>query len=350
MSHTTTGLYYPGANHSHRYDHKFPGSYIGGVTWRGVLHSTETPSLPSYKSRKSDHPTAGQNAPHFTVDPVTGRVWQHFDTARPARALEHNTSIETNNARAVQIEIMAYSDRAQWRKGGKRGVLVEDLTPAQLLPVQRLMQWISAKHQIPAKAGVDFKAYPSSYGTHNGVRMSGHTWKTFHGWCGHSHVPDNVHGDPSDIAIHTLLGQLEEDTLKITKSTGQYGDVQDLGREWSGDLRTGHNGVGKKTSYTLCAGPGYASGVVSVYTTGIGMQDSISMRTFVVEPAKPSGWKRVVASPIVEQAGSVGKGFFQYAFAQDLQPGQRIRFEANTAGGAVDAQIIGLSFNAAVIA
>jgi hypothetical protein len=44
--------------------------------------------------------------------------------------------------------------------------------------------------------------------------MSTAQWRGFDGWCGHQHVPNNTHGDPSDINIHALL---EDDDMPYTK-------------------------------------------------------------------------------------------------------------------------------------
>jgi hypothetical protein len=197
----------PFANQSKRYDRKYPGGYAPGFTWRGILHSTETTGLPSYKS--------GSVAPHFTVDPKTGRIWQHYDTSRPSRALLHAGSVQTNNARAIQIEIIAYSDAGIAKRVG--GLRVDQLTAAQLAPVSKLMRWIEAAHQVKRSSGLVWESYPASAGVVNGVRMSAGKWQTFAGWAGHSHVPTNDHGDPSDIAIDALLGQLLPSKPPATK-------------------------------------------------------------------------------------------------------------------------------------
>jgi hypothetical protein len=48
---------------------------------------------------------------------------------------------------------------------------------------------------IPFRA-LAFEAYPASYGTSNGVRLSDSQFDTYSGWLGHQHVPQNDHGDP----------------------------------------------------------------------------------------------------------------------------------------------------------
>src|SRR5882724_9045460 len=117
----------PFADQSKRYDRNYPGSYVSAPA-RGILHSTETTSLPSYRS--------GSVAPHFTVDPRTGKIWQHYSIDRPSRALQHIGSVQTNNAHAIQIEIIAYSDAIECAK--VKGLRVDQLTTAQRAPVTKL--------------------------------------------------------------------------------------------------------------------------------------------------------------------------------------------------------------------
>ena len=53
------------------------GGFQGGghkIVW----HTTEGSSLPNY----------GGSAPHFTLDPANGRLWQHIPLDRAARALK----------------------------------------------------------------------------------------------------------------------------------------------------------------------------------------------------------------------------------------------------------------------
>lgn len=189
----------PFADQSRRYDRKYAGSYVSGARARGVLHSTETTGLPSYEG--------GAVAPHFTYDPRTGHIWQHFDTARPSRALAHLPgTIDTNNMRAIQIEIVAYSDAGAALKAG--GLRVDRLSSGQMAVLAKLMRWIEATSRVSRSCSVVFKAYPGSAGISNGVRMSSSRWLSYGEWCGHEHVPGNVHGDPSDLAMRTLLQQL----------------------------------------------------------------------------------------------------------------------------------------------
>lgn len=181
----------PFADQGHRFDSRYPGRYVSGP-WRGVLHTTETTGLPGYGG--------GSTAPQLTVDPRRRRTWQHFDTALPGRALRHPPgTVETNNLHCVQIEIVAYSDEKIARQVG--GVPVSELTAADLAYIASVMRWVEREHGIQATDhGLTWVRYPGTY-----RRMSERTWREFNGWCGHQHVPNNTHGDPSNINIGALL-------------------------------------------------------------------------------------------------------------------------------------------------
>jgi hypothetical protein len=74
---------------------------------------------------------------------------------------------------------------------------------------------------VPLSSGLTFKAYPGSYGTSNGVRMTGSQWTNFTGHCGHQHVPENLHGDPGAFPIAAILaaaknGTTQEDDVALT--------------------------------------------------------------------------------------------------------------------------------------
>lgn len=206
----------PFADQSHRYDGRYAGAYVRGAKPRGVLHTTETTGRPGYKG--------GASAPHFTqllVPPFT--LWQHYDTARPSRALKHPAgTIDTNNLGARQIELVAYSDRALAKRYG--GVDITNLNAQQIAVIARLLRWLEDVDGIDHHAAQMWKLYPSSAGVGNGIRFSTSAWKAFSGWCGHEHVTANDHGDPSRPAIAALLAAARPITKP--KPTVQEDDMQ----------------------------------------------------------------------------------------------------------------------------
>ncbi len=173
------------------------GSYID-VPWRIVLHTTEsatfTPASGSYFGHSS--------YPHFTVE-RDGTVWQHIDTARGARALRNNSGgVETNRARAVQIEVVGYAAEPVW--------------PAvQRVAVGGLLRWIGTTHGVRL-AGETFHG-PGKFtlaSESSPIRLAGPDWLAFNGVLGHQHVPENSHWDPGGIDLAAIVGGTEPDDLE----------------------------------------------------------------------------------------------------------------------------------------
>jgi hypothetical protein len=168
----------------------FPGAgfYYEGP-WRVVLHSTEGPTvagaLATYK-RTGDYP-------HLTVGDT---IEQSCSFLTAATALQNlSGGVETNRLPCIQIEIVGFAAEFP-------GMSVA--TRINLIQVMRdLQEAFNILPEAPA-----FKAYPSSYGANNGVRFSADQWRNFGGWCGHQHVPENLHGDPGNLDIQSLIAMI----------------------------------------------------------------------------------------------------------------------------------------------
>lgn len=217
------------ADQSHRYDAAWPMTYTGGP-WKGLLHTTEGLTLPSYRN---DQGRAGAKAPHFTLVPLIAakdtRYHQHFDTARPSRALRNEAGgVQTNTDQVIQIELVGTCDpskRSTWTLGtrtyraGVDYIYWADAPRWALDGLARLMRWIEAAHGIPrVSTPRPWLPYPSSYGA-TAARMTGSEWDSFSGWCGHQNAPENLHGDPGDIDINYLLS--EEDDMPTPQEIAQ---------------------------------------------------------------------------------------------------------------------------------
>ena len=218
------------------FEDDYPGARVEVL--RGVLHTTEGRDWPSY--------SGGKVAPNLTAKPnqkTRKLAWrQHFSIDRSARALRNETGgVQTNTDGVVQIELVGTCDpatRDAWVKAGKRQDV--DFTfwpeaPDWLLDeLARVIYWIEVEHAVPAigpeQHGKRWTAYPASYGTAAGNRLSGPQWDDFRGWCGHQHVPENVHGDPGALAFGRVLAQVAvlraadqpQPTLTTTSSTLEY--------------------------------------------------------------------------------------------------------------------------------
>jgi len=168
------------------------GSFIAGVPYRGVIHTTEGTS---YAGARSVYITK-HVAPHFTVEytPTTGfRVWQHVPLDRAARALSNPPGrVETNRHRVIQIEVVGSATKPNWPIDLQAGV-------------RELMIWIELQAGVKPWAP-PFHISAEAYGTRATSRMSAEAWKRFDGWCGHQHVPENSHWDPGP--INTVMAAL----------------------------------------------------------------------------------------------------------------------------------------------
>lgn len=120
--------------------------------------------------------------PHFTVG--KSGIQQHIDTDRHAYALKNASGgVETNRARAIQIETVGYP-----------GVDAPAVTLENLV---RLIRWLEATHSVPHE-------WPSGRPKEavNGRDPGGHNrnvnnWIHRPGHYGHCHVPENSHWDPA---------------------------------------------------------------------------------------------------------------------------------------------------------
>lgn len=164
---------------------------------RGVLHTTEGSSWPSY--------SGGSSAPHFTVRPdfVHRRVEvrQHFPISGMGRALVHSRWPETNRLNCIQIELVGFCDT---RKSDSP-YFVGNWPDWYYDGIAKLMRWVETNAHVQRSTSVRFLAYPASYGN-NGVRLNSLQWQRATGWLGHQHVDQNDHGDPGLVDIQYLLG------------------------------------------------------------------------------------------------------------------------------------------------
>lgn len=194
---------YPSANRrDHWHQDSHPGAKI--VPNCGVIHTTEGTSLPGYQG--------GATAPNYTARPNIARKrldwFAHFEDQCSSRALRNLAGgVETNTANALQVELVGTCDpgtRDAWeRKGLREGehfIFWPDAPVWALKGLAEFVAWAKREHGIPIAgppgAGHFWTAYPTSYANGGGQRMTGAQWRKFKGWCGHQHVPENVHGDP----------------------------------------------------------------------------------------------------------------------------------------------------------
>ncbi|MGW0626413.1 hypothetical protein [Streptomyces sp. NPDC002758] len=216
---------YPGASTAYWFGSKYPGSPMESnvIVW----HTTEGTSLPSY--------AGGAEAPNFTAKPdfaAKRLVWyQHFDFDVSSRALVNAAGgVETNTLNVVQVEIVGTCDPSTHKKwGSTQHLYTPELPDWAIRDLAAFAKWAHDNHGVPLTSSVTFNAYPGSYGTSNGVRMSASKWTGFTGHCGHQHVPENLHGDPGLLPMAAILDaaqggtptQPQEDPVAITDADAQ---------------------------------------------------------------------------------------------------------------------------------
>jgi len=179
-----------------------------------VLHTTEGASLPTY--------SGGAVAPNFTAVPdftkQTLTWYQHFDFDTSSRALVNlSGGVETNTLNVCQIELVGTCDPATHKKwGSTKHIYWPEAPDWALKELASFLAWANKNHNVPLTAVSKWVAYPASYGSSGGQRMSNSEWNKFSGICGHQHVPENVHGDPGALDVVTILKYAKADVAPTT--------------------------------------------------------------------------------------------------------------------------------------
>ncbi|MFE1439143.1 peptidoglycan-binding protein [Streptomyces sp. NPDC058739] len=209
MSVKTGPQRYPGSSRANWYQDDFPGDPMEVNVV--VLHTTEGTSLPDYGG--------GGAAPNLTAVPDLDtkrlRWFQHFDIECSSRALQNLAGgVETNTLNVCQVELVGTCDpttHGKWKDAGRRHLFWPEAPAWALEGVARFLSWMHEQHGVPLSGPKAWPAYPDSYGSKNGQRMSKAKWTAFNGVCGHMHVPENDHGDPGGIDITEILRRARAD-------------------------------------------------------------------------------------------------------------------------------------------
>jgi hypothetical protein len=140
-----------------------------------VWHTTQGYGLPTYSG----------SMPHFTLDPKSGKLWQHVPITGGAYALRNTSGgVETNRARAIQVELVGFAEEShKWGDG-------------EYARIAELARWIEKHAGVPRSCDVTFRQ--SSTGK---IR----DWVNYTGHCGHQHVPENDHWDPGLLQIGKVI-------------------------------------------------------------------------------------------------------------------------------------------------
>lgn len=199
----------------------YPGAVASGPSWYEdnwggdpmdinvlVIHTTEGTTLPTYNG--------GSEAPNITFVPDFARKklvgYQHYRTDISSRALVNKLGgVATNTNNVTQAEFVGTCDPAthkRWQAAGVEHIFWPEAPDWALHEMAEYVAWLHEYHGVPLLAPPSpdkWPAYPSSYANSAGQRMTFDQWDAFHGVCGHMHVPENVHGDPGNIKIASVL-------------------------------------------------------------------------------------------------------------------------------------------------
>jgi hypothetical protein len=159
------------------------------------LHTTETRGLPNYSS-----------PPHLTLDLAGtssegfGTIWQHLTLERGAYALRSPGRPHSPNADAgpvIQIELIGYAkDTPDW-------------TDAQYDELGKLLRWLMAEWDIPARLPAAPFVGSEGYGTDAPTRwQSFDEMRDFSGVHAHAHAWYSSHWDVGNIHEGKLMDQL----------------------------------------------------------------------------------------------------------------------------------------------
>lgn len=213
---------YPGADTSSQwFANRWPGDRFDANN--AVVHTTEGTGWPSYAGGSMAPTMTGR--PNFAKKRLDWR--QHFPVDMSARALVNRRGgVETNTLNAFQVELVGTCDprtRDRWVTGGLKQdqhfIYWPEAPAWAMRSLAELVLWLEREHGIPAKGpeGKTWQAYPASYGTTNPNRFTGAEWDKHYGWAGHSHVPENEHGDPGALPFDTVLAYVA--AMKIGPGT-----------------------------------------------------------------------------------------------------------------------------------
>ncbi len=187
-----------------------PDKGFGADDIRLVYHTTESRTIPGYNSMAF--------APHWSADVARLKWVQHSEvTRRVGTMLGYSVTGINANEISVQVEIIAYSDKALAAKHG--GLWVGDFTDKHYeflaeLPVilRKEMNMSLTEAYGPSK---DFASF--LYGKHDANEMSHKEWYAAGGiLTGHGAGPHQKHWDTGALDLHRIIDMSLGGTLTTT--------------------------------------------------------------------------------------------------------------------------------------
>ncbi|HEX7099651.1 MAG TPA: hypothetical protein VF377_10450 [Acidimicrobiia bacterium] len=168
-----------------------------------VAHTTETKGLPDYGG--------GASAPQITIDPAERIVFQHQPLDHRGGALRGTRRVYADtgvyavmNEKAVQVEIIGYSDKQTVVKYGDGRRWVGDFTAADYEFIAAVVHYLKGLFDI----GDDIHARPSGRSWAAGIsspyRMGAEAWEQFGGFTAHGGIFGQTHFDTGVLDLHRI--------------------------------------------------------------------------------------------------------------------------------------------------
>lgn len=168
-----------------------------------VAHTTETKSRPGYSE--------GAWAPHITIDPAAQVVYQHQLLDRRCGALRGTKKVHDDtgvwtvmNEKAVQVEIIGYSDRNTVLKHGNGRRWVGDFGEDDYAFIAAVFDYLRRRIGI----GDGLHARPSGESWRSGIsspyRLGAAAWEQFDGLTAHGGIFGQIHWDTGVLDLNRI--------------------------------------------------------------------------------------------------------------------------------------------------
>lgn len=180
------------------------------ATWRGdgrrygaltnryptclILHTTETVGMPGYSN--------GNHAPHLTYHPAQNRFYQHQSFTSWVGTMRAGNGPVSNNAKALQIEIICYSDKPLADAAANR-IWVGHLTDRNYADLAAVVKFLHDQGHLPS-LGVYMPSTTWRYGEASPFRMSVNQFMQFSGITAHGAAPGNAHWNTGVLDIRRI--------------------------------------------------------------------------------------------------------------------------------------------------
>jgi hypothetical protein len=180
-------MWVPGAE---RVKNPRPGGSYDKLPWRFVFHTTEgEPSAAAFRKMAATH----ANPPHLWASPKDDLLLQTLSLHRSAYALLRPTSLPTNTANAIQVEVAGYAAKM----GDAPPETLRWLAERVLAPVARMVP-LNLNRVSPQGPG------EPCFGVNSLCRMTAAEWTSFDGVTGHRNVTGNEHWDPGRLRLEEI--------------------------------------------------------------------------------------------------------------------------------------------------